>query len=139
MQSSKYDIHKAAGIIIKDKKILVEKSINKDFFISPGGSIEKGETAKQALVRELKEEFNVKVSKTDLTKFGTFFANAAGQESRKLKMEVFIVKKWIGKPTPNMEVEKIMWIDSNIPKNIKVGSIFQHDVIPKLKNAGLIN
>lgn len=46
-------IHKAAGILIQDGKLLVEKSYDKDFYISPGGSIEEGETPKQALVREL--------------------------------------------------------------------------------------
>jgi len=33
-------IHKAAGILIKDRKLLVEKSHNKQIFIAPGGSIE---------------------------------------------------------------------------------------------------
>lgn len=52
-------IHKAAGILIKDKKLLVEKSKNKEFFIAPGGKIEAGETPEHALVRELDEEFGI--------------------------------------------------------------------------------
>lgn len=52
----KIDIHKAGGILIKDRKFLVERSKNKTFFIAPGGSIEPRETPKQALVRELKED-----------------------------------------------------------------------------------
>ena len=55
----KYDIHKVGGIIIKERKLLVEKSIDKEFFIAPGGSIEHGETPTQALVRELFEEFKI--------------------------------------------------------------------------------
>lgn len=65
------DIHKAAGIIIRNRKLLVEKSKNKEFFISPGGSIEDGETPKQALVRDLKEEFQIDVDERDLRDFYT--------------------------------------------------------------------
>lgn len=135
----KYQIHKAAGILIKNRKLLVEKSVNKDFFISPGGSVEPGESAKQTLVRELLEEFNVQVNEDDLSEFGTFTAKAAGQEDKIVKMDVFIVNKWFGEPEPDHEVEKILWINSSIPENIKVGSIFEHEVIPRLIKQNLID
>lgn len=132
-------IHKAGGILIKDKKLLVEKSFNKAFYIAPGGSIEPGETPEQALVRELKEEFKISVDKADLVEFGRFTATAAGQEQKTVKMEVFIVTKWIGEPTPDHEVDKILWIDSSWLGKIPIGSIFEHEVIPRLKAQELIN
>src|SRR5688500_4909971 len=46
------DIYKAAGILIKDRKTVVERSQGKPVFVQPGGRIEEGETAEQALVRE---------------------------------------------------------------------------------------
>jgi 8-oxo-dGTP diphosphatase len=85
----KPDIHKAAGIIIKDRKLLVERSKNKQFFIAPGGSIEEGETAPEALVRELKEEFDIDVAEEDLEEFGTFYDQAAGQEHLTFREDVF--------------------------------------------------
>lgn len=134
-----FQIHKAAGILIRDKKLLVEKSVDKEFFIAPGGSIEQGETVKQALVRELLEEFKIIVDEDNLTEFGVFTAKAAGQEDKLVKMEVYLVKEWEGEPTPDHEVEKIMWVTSDLPKDIKVGSIFEHEVIPRLKQQGLID
>lgn len=133
------DIRKAAGIIIRDKKLLVERSEGKDFFIAPGGSIEEGETPKQALVRELMEEFQIVVSENNLIEFGAFQAPAAGQEHRMVKMEVFVVKSWEGEPTPDNEVEEIRWITSAPEQGIKIGSIFEHEVIPRLKTAHLID
>ena len=53
------NIRKAGGILISDRKFLVERSKGKNIFIAPGGSIEIGETPRQALVRELKEEFKI--------------------------------------------------------------------------------
>lgn len=134
-----YQIHKAGGIIIKDKKLLVERSKGKNIFIAPGGSIEKGETPKQALIRELREEFSIRVTEKDLVGFDTFYAKAAGDEERIVRMDVFMVSRWSGEPKPSSEVEEVLWITAKIPNGIKVGSIFEHDVIPKLKQKGLID
>jgi 8-oxo-dGTP diphosphatase len=132
------DIHKAAGIIIRDKRLLVERSKNKEYFIAPGGSIEDGETASQALIRELKEEFNIDVLEKDLEFFGTFYAPAAGQEHRRLRSDVYIVKTWRGEPTPTSEVEELRWLQSDNAESLKIGSIFEHDVVPRLKEQDLI-
>ena len=77
------DIYKAAGIIIKNRKLLIEKSENKEFFIAPGGSIEEGETPEQALVRELWEEFEIKVKESDIEEFGHFDAK---EQVKKIKL-----------------------------------------------------
>lgn len=133
------DIYKAAGILIKNRKLLIEKSENKEFFIAPGGSIEEGETPEKALTRELWEEFNIKTVESDFEEFGHFHAKAAGQEENVVHMNVFIVKQWKGEPSPHAEVREIMWVTSNIPSDIKVGSIFEHEVIPRLKSLDLID
>ncbi len=134
-----FDIHKAGGIIIKDRKLLVEKSKNKDFFIAPGGSIEDGESPKEALVRELLEEFKIKVTEEDLKKFGTFCHPAVGQDGKMVCMEVYFVNSWSGEIIPDNEVEEICWITSDVPKDIKVGSIIEHEVIPRLKRLNIID
>jgi 8-oxo-dGTP diphosphatase len=132
-------IRKAAGILLKDRKLLVEKSVNKEFFISPGGTIEKGETPQEALIRELREEFSIEVSGEDLELFGKFSAQAVNHAGQTVEMTVFVVKNWLGEPAASSEVEEIAWIDSDIPVDMKLGSIFAHDVIPRLKEKGLIN
>lgn len=137
--SDTVDIHKAAGILISNRKLLVERSIGKEHFIAPGGSIEAGETPTEALVRELQEEFQIQTDEADFEPFGTFYAAAAGQENKRLRMDVFIVKNWQGKATPDNEVEEIKWITSSDAANLKLGSVFAHDVVPRLKDADLID
>jgi len=133
------DIHKAAGIIIRDRKLLVERSTRKTFFIAPGGSIEAAETPTGALVRELMEEFQIITDEADFEPFGTFYAEAAGQPGKFVQMDVFVVRQWKGEPTADNEVEEIAWVTSETAKALPVGSIFAHEVIPRLKAANLID
>lgn len=133
------DIYKASGIIIVDRKVLVEKSFGKEFFIHLGGKIEPGETSKQALIRELKEEISIEVTEDDLELFDQNSAPAANSPEVNVHMDVYLVKHWSGDITPASEVEEIRWITSDIPKDIKVGSIMEHETIPKLKQQNLID
>lgn len=133
------DIYKAAGLVIKDRKVLAERSVGKPSFVQPGGRIEPGETAKQALARELQEEFNIDVDEDGLEPFGTFTAEAANHPGQQVHLQAFIVKQWRGQIRPTNEVEEVMWLESNLPKGVEIGSIFVHDIIPRLKQRSLIN
>ena len=78
-------------------------------------------------------------SEEDFEEFGVFTAKAAGQEDKIVEMNVFMVKKWEGNITPDNEVEEVLWINSILPAGIKIGSIFEHEVLPRLKNMNLID
>lgn len=132
------DIYKAAGIIIQDRKLLFTRAKDMEFFIDPGGKIEEGETARQALVRELKEELNINVEESDLEYFGEFVAEAANHKGKTVNMQAFIVKKWRGEIVPSAEIEELRWLTSNLPNDIQVGSIFGGKVLPKLHEQGLV-
>jgi 8-oxo-dGTP diphosphatase len=133
------DIHKAAGVLIKDRKFLITRSKGKSFFIAPGGKVEQGESVTDALKRELNEELQITIDVSIMEELGTFYADAAGKENAYLQMDVFLVKNWDGEITPAAEVEEVMWIGSELPAGIELGSIFHHDVLPKLKNLDLID
>jgi len=140
MDNKTIDIHKAAGIIIRNRRLLVERSKGKDVFVSPGGKIEPGETSRRGLIRELKEEFQLNIQDADIQEFGTFYAEAAGSHNagKRLQMDAYMVDT-ADEITPDNEVEEIRWISSDIPADIEVGSIFVHDVIPLLKQRDLID
>jgi 8-oxo-dGTP diphosphatase len=131
-------IHKAGAILIQQRKLLVTRSKGKQVFVAPGGKLEVGETPRQALVRELYEELQLRVEPTALNQFGTFYALAAGQEDKRLQMDVFLVSNWHGELKPANEIVEIRWVTS-ANEGTKLGSIFEHDVIPELKLKGLID
>lgn len=47
---------RASGIIIKNNKVLVQKSKKFNGYVLPGGHIELGELSRNAIIREIKEE-----------------------------------------------------------------------------------
>lgn len=131
-------IRKAAGIIIQDRALLVERSRGKEHFIAPGGKIESGETPQQALVRELMEEFGIAAKEHSLDRFGKFTAAAAGQPGIQVEMEAFVVSEYAGTPSPQSEVEEIRWVTSVDVGTVPIGSIFAQQIIPRLVARGLL-
>ena len=137
----KPDIHKAAAVIIRNRKLLVSRSKGKDYFVSPGGKIEIGESVTDALARELAEEQGITFSMDDLELLGKFNAVAKGHEDAQLslQMDVYILKEYTGNLTPQAEIVENLWIDSTSAQTIDLGSIFAHDVVPLLKVKDLID
>lgn len=133
-------IHKASGIIIRDRKLLLSRSKARDTFVSPGGKLEADETPQQALIRELQEEQGIIVAIEDLELFGHFQAIAAGHEEQytPIIMDVYMVKRYEGVPTPQSEIAENLWFDTSM-QHVKQGSIFEHEVIPRLKAQNLID
>jgi 8-oxo-dGTP pyrophosphatase MutT (NUDIX family) len=133
----KTDIHKAGGVLIRDRHFLVTRSYGKDVFIAPGGKLEDGESIVDALVREMMEELQIVVKSDEIEELGTFYAQAAGKEGVSLRMDVFIVHN-TSEPVPSSEIEEMKWINSQTV-GVKLGSIFEHDVMPILKQRNLID
>jgi len=74
-------MHTVGLLAIKDKKLLLAFSKNKQCFYLPGGKIDTGETAKQALCREIAEELNTQLEETDLVYYTHITAPAYGEAS----------------------------------------------------------
>lgn len=133
------DIHKVGGILIQNRRLLVCRAKGKEHFMAPGGKIEAGETAQQALQRELTEELSIHVEESQFKPFSLFEAQAAGDESKKIRMEVFLVSEWYGEVQGAHEIEALAWVTSSNEGELKLGSIFEHEVIPRLKAQNLID
>lgn len=60
----------ARGIVIKDGKVAMIHSAQYDYYKFPGGGIEAGETPKEAMIREVKEESGLTVIPESIKELG---------------------------------------------------------------------
>ncbi len=129
-------IDKVGGIILKDKKILVQrKTNNREECIIPGGKREGNETDFETLQRELMEELSVIL--VDMEYIGTYTDIAVfSDKTIQVKAYVANIK---GEIQCNNEIKEALWIDKHYEEEgIKVGSILGKYVIPELIRRGLM-
>lgn len=129
----------AAGIIIKNRAVLMVRPETKDFFISPGGGIEPGETPEFALCRELQEECSIIVREEDVVFMGLYKDAAYNHPGDTIEVRAYFVRAYRGKLTPNSEIVEHSWFNSENVNDQDVGSIFKDQVIPELTAQGLID
>jgi 8-oxo-dGTP diphosphatase len=136
MGSSKpvVESYKAGGLIIQSRRLLLVRNEGEDVYIGPGGSIESGETPVETVVRELAEELRLRVAPGDLEAFGAFYS-----PPRRAHMEVFMVRRWQGEPRPDNEIAEMAWVTTADIGRRKLGYIFEHEVLPRLKDQGLVD
>jgi len=96
-------------IIIKRRKLLLALSMNKGCFYLPGGKIDQNESKEEALCREIAEELQVELEKTDLEYYTHITAPAFGEKPGVImEQECYFVKKNIA-PLPSAEIAELQY------------------------------
>lgn len=113
----------ARAVILREGKILLGRRVKKDSFYGLwctfGGSIESGETPKQALKRELKEELGIEIVNPKLLTVTETITEDTPPEA--LQLHFFLVKDWKGKITNKGEHSEIKWFSLNELENLPMG------------------
>ena len=86
-----------------------------------------------------KEEFDIDTKEEDFEFFDTSSAPAANSPEKTVTMDTFMVKNFVGEPTPSSEVEELRWVTMDDIGKLAIGSIFEHNIMPRLKEMDLIN
>jgi 8-oxo-dGTP diphosphatase len=131
-------IYKAAGIIIRQNRVLATRSHDQDVFINPGGKLIKDETYEEALIRELHEELGISVTETDVQPLGEWDAVAAYDADSIVHIKAFLVTHFEGDIMPSNEVEELLWLDYRKSRDYRLGSILEEEIIPLLKRRKLL-
>lgn len=131
----KFYIDKLAYIYIKDKKVLVALSQGKDTWYIPGGKRKTGETDKQALIREIKEELTVNLIPESIKYYGVFEAQAHGKPKGTIVQMTCYTADFKGKLIPSAEIDKVDFF-SYSQKHLTAP--VDHLIFNDLKEKGLI-
>ncbi|OGZ33539.1 MAG: hypothetical protein A2Y98_01230 [Candidatus Portnoybacteria bacterium RBG_19FT_COMBO_36_7] len=100
------------GIILKEDKILLCKLKGADYYFFPGGRIEFGETAQQALERELKEELELSAEKFEYIGTIENFFSEKGNKYHEINLVFHVEAENATDKTPEDHLE-FFWKDIN--------------------------
>jgi len=100
------------GIIFKDNKFLVERrktdeKIDPGIICLPGGHVELNENKEDALKREMKEELNIEVKKSEFLKKDFWIASNGERQN----VYYYLVTRYEGEPT-SKTAKEIIWVES---------------------------
>jgi len=126
-------IKKFGLVVIKDKKLLVNRKKGTELFLLPGGKPLAVESPEDCLARELKEEHNCSIK--NIRKFGEFEDKAAN-ENAKVHISAY-TGDLIGTPKIGSEIVEQAWY-SRHDNPAKLSPIIKYKIIPALLMDGLL-
>lgn len=118
--------HTVRAIILKDKQILLVTGHGADFYWTPGGGVEKGESIVQTLHREIKEELGVAI-KSYSPYYSYIYENQ--------KVDNFLVTI-TGEIKVSEEITGFTWYSSQ--SSVKPSNGFMNALMPKLVREHLL-
>ncbi|MBI3138919.1 MAG: NUDIX domain-containing protein [Sphingobacteriales bacterium] len=125
-------------LVIRDRKLLLAWSRNKECFYLPGGKMDPDETAVEALCREIAEELNTLLEPADLGFYTHISAPAYGElPGVIMEQDCYFLKKDIN-PSPAAEIGELRFFslaDYLAEKNQAPGAVM---ILQQLTNEGLL-
>jgi 8-oxo-dGTP diphosphatase len=122
----------AAVIVDADGRVLLVRKRGTTAFMQPGGKIDAGETAVEALQREIAEELGLVVPISAIRPLGRHIAEAANEPGHVVDAELFMVSAE-GQPLAAAEIDEIAWIDPATPGDIKLAPLTREAVFALLR------
>lgn len=120
----------AALVLRDDGHALLVRKRGTLAFMQPGGKIEPGETAEEALTRELCEEVGLVATTAALEFLGRFEAPAANEPDHIVVADVFLLHVGDGAVSATAEIEEIRWISPMKPGDILMAPLTEHHILP---------
>lgn len=126
-----------AAALIQDRegRLLLVRKADTSAFMQAGGKIDPGEGAHDALVRELKEELGVNVTRTEIAELGTYQAPAANEAGCMVEADLFQVYLQ-DIPKPQAEIAEMIWLSSDSLDQVSLAPLTKDIVFPLAEKLG---
>lgn len=127
----------AGLVIVKNNQLLLAYSNNKNAWYLPGGKIDEGETSKEALIREIKEELNVELELDKIESYRHISAPAYGESPEWIMEQDTFRYSLTEKVQPSNEIAAVKYFDlamyklepAQVPGVLKIFKLLEEDGI----------
>lgn len=122
----------AAAVIVRaDGSTLLVRKQGTRAFMQPGGKIGIGESAAEALARELREELGCDI-RGEPKPLGCFSALAANEAGHTVEAELFAAEL-TGEARIGAEIEELVWLHPDAPCSAPLAPLTRDHVLPLVR------
>jgi len=121
----------AAVLVDDDGRVLLVRKRGTTSWMQPGGKIETGERADDALARELHEELGLVLDTSTFEYWGRFEADAANEPDHTVDSDVYLVRV-NGPVAVAAEIEELRWIELGEDHGLTVAPLSELHLFPLL-------
>lgn len=118
----------AAIALVRDGHVLTVRKKGTERFMLVGGKLERGESARDAALRETREEVGLRI--TEATLLGEFHSEAANEPGHTLHSTVFLVES-DAEPVASAEIAEVRWTPLHDHPD-DLAPMLEHHVLPLL-------
>jgi DNA polymerase-3 subunit epsilon len=122
---------RVAAAIVTDPngRCLLVRKAGSAVFMQAGGKLEGGESALDALTRELHEELGLELDEAPAEYLGVFRADAANEAHTMISAAVFAVQT-AAEIEPRGEIEEVLWIDRLDDIGVELAPLTRDELLP---------
>ena len=122
----------AAVALVRDGHVLTVRKRGTERFMLVGGKLEPGESAREAALRETREEVGLEIESATL--LGEFHSEAANEPDHTLHSTVFWVESE-AEPVASAEIAEVRWTPlRHHPDDL--APMLEHHVLPVIRERG---